>query len=159
MSLSESQPLPDVKTWSNEVFPVRLQVWPSDPRVREVLRRFQIHLDRPLRIGELAKSVLLSRSRFGDLFRRETASSPARLLKTLRLNEARRILAASNLSVKEVAARVGINDLSHFVRDFQAAFGLSPARYKKQLQTSKDETRKISQEDPCKNNQVATLTT
>jgi len=86
----------------------------------------------------MARSVLLSRSRFGYLFRRETASSPARLLKNLRLIEARHLLVASDLSVKEVAARVGMNDLSHFVRDFQSIFGLSPARYRKRTQAQKD---------------------
>jgi len=135
-------------TLTNEAFPVPVNGWPSDPRVGRVLRMFQNHLDRPLRIKEVARSVLLSRSRFGYLFRRETALSPARMLKTLRLMEARRLLATSDLSVKEVTARVGINDLSHFVRDFQSAFGLSPARYKKQLQSQKE--KRMSSADACR---------
>ena len=138
MGLRESGSLSAVKIVAKEVFAGPLHASPSDPRVERALRIFQSHLDRPLRLQEVARSVLLSRSRLSYLFRRETTLSPARLLKTLRLMEARRILAASDLSVKEVAARVGINDLSHFVRDFQTAFGLSPARYKKHMQVTRE---------------------
>jgi len=106
----------------------------SDVRIQRALCLLQQNMDRPLRVGDIAQSVLLSKSHFAYLFRRETASSPARVLKRLRLLAAQHMLEASALSVKEIAARVGLNDVSHFVRDFQSSFGLSPARYRKILQ-------------------------
>jgi len=36
-------------------------------------------------------------------------------------------LAETNLRVKEVMHKVGINDLSHFVRDYKKVFGESPS--------------------------------
>lgn len=106
----------------------------SDVRIQHALCLLKQNMDRPLRVGDIAQSVLLSKSHFAYLFRRETASSPARLLKRLRLLAAQHMLEASDLSVKEIAARVGLSDISHFVRDFQSSFGLSPARYRKMLQ-------------------------
>lgn len=103
----------------------------GDPRIQRALLLLQEKMSCSLRVEDLAQSVLLSKSRFAYLFRRETAASPARLLKSLRLLEARRILSTTNLSVKEVASCVGLNDLSHFVRDFESTFGLSPARYRR----------------------------
>jgi AraC-like DNA-binding protein len=31
------------------------------------------------------------------------------------------------LTIKEVAVRVGVNDISHFVRDYKALFGQTPS--------------------------------
>ena len=36
----------------------------------------------------------------------------------------------SQLGIKEIATHVGFGDLSHFVRDFETRFGLSPKRYR-----------------------------
>ena len=90
----------------------------SDVRIQRALCLLQQNMGRPLRVGDIAQSVLLSKSHFAYLFRRETASSPARALKRLRLLAAQHMLEASDLSVKEIAAHVGLNDVSHFVRRF-----------------------------------------
>ena len=36
------------------------------------------------------------------------------------------------LSVKEIIARVGFSDGSHFVRDFKRIYGVTPTEYRKQ---------------------------
>ena len=46
------------------------------------------------------------------------------------MEQARELLETSYLSVKEVMARVGVADESHFVRDFKKAYGRTPARYR-----------------------------
>jgi AraC-like DNA-binding protein len=51
-------------------------------------------------------------------------------LKDCRMKKAQGLLEATTLSVKEIARRVGVNDDSHFVRDFEKVFGLTPARYR-----------------------------
>lgn len=112
-----------------------LQRMPDDVRVRRVLHLFRQRLDRPFRVAEAADCISLSRSRLAHLFRRETDSSPARMLKRMRMLTARQMLLETDLRVKEVAARVGLNDVSHFVRDFESTFGLSPARYRKMAQS------------------------
>ena len=48
-----------------------------------------------------------------------------------RMETAAELLRTTHLLVKEVAARVGIHDDSHFVRDFAKVYGLSPTTYRK----------------------------
>jgi AraC-like DNA-binding protein len=80
-----------------------------------------------IRAVDEAVSVLnISPSRFRHLFKKETGSSPTQYVKQLRLRHARRLLEESALSVKEVMAAVGMNDFSHFVRDFKATHGVTP---------------------------------
>ena len=46
------------------------------------------------------------------------------------MERARHLLETSFLSVKEIAHQVGLNDESHFVRDFKKAYGEPPTRYR-----------------------------
>jgi hypothetical protein len=49
------------------------------------------------------------------------------------MQRARELLETSHLSVKQVMARVGVTDESHFVRDFKKTCGLTPARYRERF--------------------------
>ena len=57
---------------------------------------------------------------------------PIRYLRLLRMERAKDLLESSFLSVKEIAFQVGLNDESHFVRDFKSTYGFSPALYRSQ---------------------------
>jgi AraC-like DNA-binding protein len=48
----------------------------------------------------------------------------------LRLETARRLLATEYLTLKQVMARVGLSDVTHFNRDFRKVYGLSPCDYR-----------------------------
>jgi GT2 family glycosyltransferase len=74
--------------------------------------------------------VNLSGSRLRHLFKAEIGTTPSQYLKRLRLERARTQVATTFLSVKEIMAEVGLADESHFVRDFQRAFGMSPRQYR-----------------------------
>jgi hypothetical protein len=49
------------------------------------------------------------------------------------MERAKDLLESSFLSVKEIAYQVGLNDESHFVRDFKSTYGFSPALYRSQF--------------------------
>lgn len=97
-----------------------------DQRVQAVIRLREENLRAELPLGRLAESVNLSPSRLHQLFRNDTGTSPARHLKSLRLARAKRLLETTFLSVKEVRISVGVDDESHFTRDFRLAYGCTP---------------------------------
>jgi AraC family transcriptional regulator len=80
----------------------------------------------------MARTVNLTSFHFCHLFKAETGRSPARYLKALRLERARELLETTSLSVKEIRALIGLNDESHFARDFRAAYGLTAQAYREQ---------------------------
>ena len=61
---------------------------------------------------------------------------PIRYLRQLRMERAKHLLESSFLSVKEIAFQVGLNDESHFVRDFKSTYGYSPALYRSQFRSN-----------------------
>jgi AraC-like DNA-binding protein len=91
------------------------------------------HLHRGWPPSKLARFVNISPSRLHQLFKDETGTPPFRYLHLLRMERARELLETSYLSVKEVMARVGVSDESHFVRAFKKSYGLTPARYRERF--------------------------
>src|SRR5262245_59274021 len=90
-----------------------------------------------LSLAEFAQSVNLSVWRLCHIFKSDVGMPPIRYLRLLRMERAKDILESSFLSVKEIAFQVGLNDESHFVRDFKSTYGFSPALYRSQF---KDKT-------------------
>ena len=83
-----------------------------------------------LSLAEFAQSVNLSIWRLCHIFKSDVGMPPIRYLRLLRMERAKNLLESSFLSVKEIAYQVGLNDESHFVRDFKSTYGYSPALYR-----------------------------
>jgi transcriptional regulator GlxA family with amidase domain len=101
-----------------------------DRRVQKVAVLMQAGLHRSVPLHEFAKSVNLSESRLRHLFKIETGRSPCEFIKALRMERAKELCEATLLSIKEIMASVGMCDPSHFVRDFEKFYGLSPTRFR-----------------------------
>ena len=101
-----------------------------DQRVDKVMRMMRDGLHEELSLAGLAQSVNLSVWRLSHIFRSEVGMPPIQYLKALRIERARYLLETSFLSVKEIAHIVGLNDESHFVRDFKKTYGVPPTSYR-----------------------------
>ena len=86
-----------------------------------------------LTLTEFAHSVNLSVWRLSHIFKSDVGMPPIKYLKLLRMERAKGLLESSFLSVKEIAFQVGLNDESHFVRDFKTTYGHSPTTYRAQF--------------------------
>ena len=114
-----------------------------DVRVQNIMTLMRRDLRAKLKLNDMARAVNLTSFHFCHLFKAQTGSSPAKYLKTLRLERARELLETTLLNVKEIRALVGLTDESHFARDFRAAYGLTPQQYRERYLghhlTKKDE--------------------
>ncbi len=82
----------------------------------------------PLRIDDLATQANMSTSTFHHHFRALTAMSPLQYQKTLRLNEARRLMLTERLDAANAAFQVGYESPSQFSREYNRLFGAPPLR-------------------------------
>ncbi len=101
-----------------------------DVRVQNIVTRMRRDLRARLTLNDMARAANLTTFHFCHLFKAETGSSPAKYLKALRLERARELLETTFLSTKEIRALVGLNDESHFARDFRATYGLTPQQHR-----------------------------
>lgn len=64
-----------------------------------------------------------------------------RYLKTQKMQKAKLLLETTPLTVKEVMFFAGVNDKSHFIKDFKKEFNLSPTKYREEHLRSRDQAQ------------------
>jgi len=101
-----------------------------DKRVEKIIQMMREDVRGELSLAEFAQSVNLSIWRLCHIFKSDVGMPRIRYLRLLRMERAKNLLESSFLSVKEIAFQVGLNDESHFVRDFKSTYGFSPALYR-----------------------------
>jgi AraC-like DNA-binding protein len=103
-------------------------------RFAPVIDYLRAHLTRRLTLDELAAVAGLSPFHFLRRFRAQHHVTPQQMLMALRLHEAKRLLAAG-MPPADVAAAAGLADQAHLTRAFARRYGVTPARYQRQLRT------------------------
>ena len=99
-------------------------------RMEEVKQYVDRHFNGTIRLKDLAGRVGLSEPAFLKGFRRTTGRGFSKYLQGLRMEEAKRLLRASPLSLERVAQESGFNSVSYFVQSFKRATGLTPGAYR-----------------------------
>jgi AraC family transcriptional activator of pyochelin receptor len=96
-------------------------------RLERARRLLRDRMDCPPSLPELARAVGLNEFKLKAGFRAHFGTSVFGLLRTHRMDQARRLLVRRELSVTEVAARVGYENPSKFAAAFRKHFGFPPS--------------------------------
>jgi len=96
-------------------------------QIRQAIACIRQRFDQPLRIEDLAGLAGMSAASFHRHFKEATAMSPLQYQKTLRLQEARRLLVA-DYDATRAGFAVGYESASQFSREYARLFGAPPAR-------------------------------
>ena len=91
----------------------------------------QDQLSEPVTIDDLARTVNFSKFHFARIFRRVTGISPRHFLSAMRMEEAKRLLVTTSMTVAEISHRVGYTSVGAFTSRFGANVGLSPTLYRR----------------------------
>jgi AraC-like DNA-binding protein/ligand-binding sensor protein len=103
--------------------------------------RFSAHLSRALAVvrsrygdqitlADAAQAAGVSSGHLGRVFRSEMKVSFSRYLRGVRIQEAKRLLRTTDMTVGEVGFAVGIDDHSYFTHLFRQDVGLAPTDYR-----------------------------
>ncbi|MGC1294116.1 MAG: helix-turn-helix transcriptional regulator [Alloacidobacterium sp.] len=110
-----------------------------DRRIEAAIETIHKEMQRNVPVHELAQQVRLSTGHFIRLFKTETSLSPKQYVRYLRMRHAEALLNGSFLSVKEIAASLGVGDRSHFSRDFKKIYGDAPTNFRDRERPSSDD--------------------
>jgi transcriptional regulator GlxA family with amidase domain len=113
-------------------FSVALQARPaSEPGIAAIQRWLPDHLDDDLSVQALASRAAMSPRTFARAFRRETGTTPAAHVESLRVEAARRLLETTDLTVPAVARAVGLQRPETLHRAFRRRVGTTPEQYRR----------------------------
>ena len=111
----------------------------AEPQSPAMLERFRtlrgemfMSLEEPWCVRRMADRVFLSESRFHALYKRFFGVSPTTDLINARMNSARNMLTLQSKSVEEIAAMLGYQNTTHFIRQFKTHNGVTPVKYRRE---------------------------
>lgn len=90
----------------------------------------QHYSDPEFAAGEVAEAVHLSRNYFLKVFKEETGSSFMDYVTNIRMENAKRLLKTTDLTVYAISREVGYESQYHFSRKFKNLYGISPNEYR-----------------------------
>jgi len=98
--------------------------------VERVIRAMQENLGEQITIDDMARTAMFSKFHFSRIFQRVTGISPGRFLSALRLQEAKRLLLTTSMTVADISHLVGYNSIGTFSSRFRSSVGVSPTEYR-----------------------------
>lgn len=107
-------------------------VSPDQTFLKTVFEQLRSNLDKPdFNVAELSGVLNMSRSLVYKKIKMLTGLSPTEYIRSLRLQEAAKLLRSQKYKVFEVVYMVGFSDLKYFRQSFAKEFGVSPSEYMK----------------------------
>lgn len=103
----------------------------GDERLAVALKQVHARIDHPWTVNEMAKAAALSRSSFFERFTHKVGVAPMEYLLSWRMELAKGLLKQDELTVMEIAERVGYGSSSTFSVAFSRHVGLPPSQYAK----------------------------
>ena len=111
-----------------------------DSPFAELIGWLQANLQHPLDVPSLAARTGIGERTFYRKFVAATGESPAHFIEGVRLDAARMLL-AKGLSLKAIAAQVGLAPTARLTRAFERRFGISPSLFREMHTDAMDDRR------------------
>ena len=98
--------------------------------VERVITAARERLCEPISLQDMSRVAYVSPFHFNRVFHQITGLPPNKFISAMRLDEAKRLLLNTNLSITDICFDVGYNSLSTFTRRFTERVGLGPREFR-----------------------------
>lgn len=95
-------------------------------------------LDGDWSVSNMAKRINLSQSRFFMLYKKIYGTTPVADLINAKINSAKNMLQFNNERIEDIAACLGYDNTTHFIRQFKGCVGVTPAEYRKRFKNGNE---------------------
>ena len=108
---------------------------PEPAGVKSMKQFMKDHYRENLTLENIAASAFLSSGYASRIFKKQMNISIMDYLLHLRMDEAKKMLRETTLSIDEIASKTGYADSSYFTKVFRKAMGMTPSRYRQSLKS------------------------
>ena len=98
--------------------------------IYEFINYFNVNFDKKINLDMLAKKFHMSKQFIIRQFKKEMNSTPIEYLNTVRIQNGKSMLVNSDLTVSEIAAKCGYENVHYFSISFKKRTSISPAQYR-----------------------------
>lgn len=98
--------------------------------ISNAVRYMQHHYSNPIILDDIVEASGLSKYHFSRLFQSIMQTSPMNFLTKIRLNKAIELMKDQDLTIEEIALRVGYSNGNYFTKVFKSIIGMSPGKYR-----------------------------
>ncbi|MBO5473272.1 MAG: response regulator [Lachnospiraceae bacterium] len=102
-------------------------------KIIQAVRYIEANYNKDLNMAVVSNYVSMNYSLFSYEFKQYTGVNFVSYVKKLRIEEAKKLLADTELRIGEISAKVGYENEKHFMKTFKSACGVSPGEYRKNI--------------------------
>jgi len=103
----------------------------KSPCLGAAVELMERHIAEPYSIAKLASQIGTTTRNLETVFRKHTETTPGRYYLKLRLQQGKKMLEETHLSIANIAQATGFNSQSHFGKCFREQFQISPSSLRK----------------------------
>ncbi|MFD0715014.1 helix-turn-helix domain-containing protein [Paenibacillus sp. GCM10027626] len=105
------------------------------PYIAELLHFIEQHCHQKWSLEQFSKLVAVNKYHLAKQFKKYTGLSPGEYMINARITRAKELLKYSGVPVAEIAERIGIDNVSHFINLFKARTGQTPLAFRRTWQS------------------------
>ncbi len=105
-------------------------------KMQEAIGFIEENFDKDLNMAVVSNHVSMNYSLFSYVFKQYTGRNFVNYLKEFRVEEAKKLLAQTEMRVVEISKKVGYENEKHFMKIFRNVCGVSPTEYRKNMQAA-----------------------
>ena len=113
----------------------RQEHFPKEEKRIDLIREFNFlveqHFNTKHTVAEYADLLFKSPKTISNIFSKRGTKTPLSYIQDRKMLEAKRLLHYSDIQIKEIAFKVGYDDIQSFSRFFKKQEGISPSKYRK----------------------------
>ncbi len=106
--------------------------------VREIHEQLIQHMGQRITIKELSRQYLINPTTLKETFKAVYGTSLAAHIRGHRMEQAAKLLLESDMSIAEIAQKVGYDSQSRFTAAFKAVYHVLPREYRKRTQRGEE---------------------
>lgn len=108
-----------------------LQAKRTNDITHRVIEYMEKNLSKKITLDELASVTNFEKSYFIRFFKKETGTTPFKMLSEMRLERASDLVVATDIKINDIAESLGYSTLSFFISEYKKRFGMTPSFHRK----------------------------
>lgn len=102
--------------------------------IRQAKEYIYHNYSHPIRLEDIAAAVYLSPAYLSNIFKKVTGKNLVNFINEYRVEQAKKLLVSTNMTVEEIANAVGFDSHRYFGNIFRKTLGIKPSEYRKLYQ-------------------------